>query len=87
MRQLCMARSDLLWNVCNVSICFFLFFYEDIYKDKHLFDLSNYPCNDKQFDSTNKKVPGVFKDETSKVPIKSFVGLEVKCIHLLKKNK
>ena len=42
--------------------------YEDIYKDKHLFDLSNYPSND--FDSTNKKIPGVFKDETSKVPIK-----------------
>ena len=52
--------------------------YEDIYKDKHLFDLSNYPSNDKYFDSTNKKIPGVFKDETSKVPIKSFVGLRSK---------
>ena len=63
MRQLCMARSDLLRNVCNVSN----FFYEDIYKDKHLFDLSNYPSNEKHFDSTNKKVPGVLKDETSTI--------------------
>ncbi|KAK3106807.1 hypothetical protein FSP39_000183 [Pinctada imbricata] len=52
--------------------------YEDIFKDKQLFDLSNYPPNDKHFDSTNKKVPGVFKDETGKVPIKSFVGLRSK---------
>ena len=27
--------------------------YEDIYKEKHLFDLSNYPSNDKHFESTN----------------------------------
>ena len=51
--------------------------YEDIYKEKHLFDLSNYPSNDKHFDST-KKIAEVFKDETSQVPIKSFAGLRRK---------
>ena len=36
--------------------------YEDFYKDKHLFDLSNYPKDSKFFDTVNEKVIGKMKD-------------------------
>ena len=36
--------------------------YEDFYKDKHLFDLSNYPKDSKFFDPVNEKVIGKMKD-------------------------
>ena len=37
--------------------------YEDFYKNKNLFDFSDYPHNSKFFDSVNKKVIGKMKDE------------------------
>ena len=35
--------------------------YEDFYKDKNLFDLSDYPQDSKFFDLVNKKVIGKIK--------------------------
>ena len=40
-------------------------FYEDIKKDKHLFDLSEYNKDSKMYNDENKKVIGKFKDECS----------------------
>ena len=36
--------------------------YENFYKEKYLFDLSNYPQDSKVFDSVNEKVIGKMKD-------------------------
>ena len=49
--------------------------YKDFWKDKHLFDNSEYSENSPFFDKTNKKVIGKFKDEAAGVPITEFVGL------------
>ena len=58
--------------------------YEEFFKHKHLFDLSNYPKDSKFFDKTNKKVIGIMKDESQGKIIDDFVGLKSK-IHS-KKN-
>ncbi|XP_033725181.1 DNA polymerase-like [Pecten maximus] len=52
--------------------------YDDIYRDRHLFDLSNYPVEHHCHDTRNKKIPGYFKDETGSEPIAEFVGLRAK---------
>ena len=53
-------------------------FLKIFYKDKHLFDLSNYPKDSKIFDPDDEKVIGKMKDE-SKGKIKDeFVGLKSK---------
>ena len=52
--------------------------YQDFWKDKHLFDNSDYPKDSPFFDSTNKKVIGKFKDEKAGTPIVGFVGLKSK---------
>ena len=52
--------------------------YQDFWKDKHLFDNSDYPKDSPFFDSTNKKVIGKFKDEKAGTPIVGFVGLKPK---------
>jgi hypothetical protein len=52
--------------------------YEDMKKDKHLYDFSDYPLNHPLYDVTNKKVIGKFKDETSSKIITEFVGLRAK---------
>ena len=53
-------------------------FLKIFYKDKHLFDLSNYPKDSKIFDLEDEKVIGKMKDE-SKGKIKDeFVGLKSK---------
>ena len=56
--------------------------YEDIFENKHLFDLSNYPPNSEYFSAENKKVLGRMKDEMAGIPIKSFVGLRPKMYHV-----
>lgn len=53
-------------------------FYQDMYNNKELYDFSEYPMNSKFYDTSNKKVIGKFKDETSLVPIVEFVGLRSK---------
>ncbi|XP_021373260.1 uncharacterized protein LOC110463193 [Mizuhopecten yessoensis] len=52
--------------------------YDDMYRDRHLFDLSNYPIDHRCQDTRNKKIPGYFKDETGSEPIAEFVGLRAK---------
>ena len=52
--------------------------YDDMKQDKHLYDFGSYPANHPLFDTTNNKVIGKFKDETSGIPIIEFVGLAPK---------
>ena len=52
--------------------------YEEFFKHKHLFDVSNYPKCSKFFDETNKKVIGKMKDESEGKIIDEFVGLKSK---------
>ena len=61
--------------------------YQDFWKDKHLFDNSDYPKNSSFFDDTNKKVIGKFKDEAAGIPIVEFVGLRSKMYSYMKDNK
>ena len=46
-----------------------------LYKDKELFDFSNYPKDSKYYNNANNLVVGKMKNETSGTPIKDFVGL------------
>ena len=59
-------------------------FYEEFYKQKDLFDFSNYSKDSKYFNETNKKVIGKIKDEFGGVIIIEFVRLKSK-IYLIKK--
>jgi hypothetical protein len=52
-----------------------------------LFDLSNYPQDPPVYDTTNKKKPGFFKDETGGCTIKEFVGLRSKMYSLTSMNE
>ena len=61
--------------------------YQDFWKDKHLFDNSDYPKNSLFFDDTNKKVIGKFKDEAAGIPIIEFVGLRSKMYSYIKDNE
>lgn len=51
--------------------------FETIWENREKFDLSDYPA-DFYHDSSNNKVVGKFKDETSSKPITEFVGLRPK---------
>ena len=61
--------------------------YQDFWKDKHLFDNSDYPKDNLFFDNSNKKVIGKFKDEAAGLPIVEFVGLRSKMYSYLKENE
>ena len=61
--------------------------YQDFWKDKHLFDNSDYPKNSPFFDNSNKKVIGKFKDEAAGIPIVEFVGLRSKMYSYMKDNE
>ena len=52
--------------------------YEKIFKQKYLFDLSNYPKNSKFFDPVNEKVIGKMKDVSQGKMNDEFVGLKSK---------
>ena len=58
--------------------------YEEFFKWKDLFDLSNYSKDSNFFDGTNKKVIGKMKDELDGVIVIEFVGLKSK-MHSMKK--
>ena len=47
-------------------------------EDKNLYDFSNYPVNHPNYDITNKKVLGKFKDELNSLIITEFIGLKPK---------
>ena len=57
--------------------------FEDFYKDKHLFDLSNYPKDSKFFNPVNEKAVGKNKDEHKGKPIRKFVGIKSKIHRIL----
>ena len=53
-------------------------FYEIMYQNKELFDLSNFPENSQYFCNDNKKVPGKMKDEYGGTAIYKYIGLKPK---------
>ena len=57
--------------------------YDDFYKDKNMFDLSNYPLHSKFFDPVNKNVIGKMKNEFKGRIISEFVGLSSKMYSLI----
>ena len=61
--------------------------YQDFWKDKKMFDNSDYPENSPFYDKTNKKVTGKFKDEAAGIPITEFIGLRSKMYSYEKDNK
>lgn len=54
--------------------------YKDFYKDKKLFDYSNYPKDSKSYNNSNDLLVGKMKDKTCAMPVKWFVGLKSKRI-------
>ena len=52
--------------------------YKDMLENKILYDFRNYPINHPNYDITNKKVLGKFKDELNSLIITEFIGLKPK---------
>ena len=52
--------------------------HEDFYKDKNLFDFSNYPLRSKFFDPVNKKVMGKIENEFKGKISSEFIELKSK---------
>ena len=61
--------------------------YQDFWKDKHLFDNSDYSKDSPFHNNVNKKVIGKFKDEAAGMPIVEFVGLRSKMYSYIKDNE
>jgi hypothetical protein len=57
--------------------------YRDLYNMRHLHDLSEYSVNSPYFDSSNVKVPGMFKDEKPGEVISEIVALKPKMYSIL----
>ena len=57
--------------------------YKDFYKDKNLFDFSDYPLHSKFFDPVNKKLISKMKDAFKRKIIIEFVGLKSKMYSLI----
>ena len=60
--------------------------YKHFWKDKEMFDNSDYPEDNPYHFNDNKKVIGKFKNEASGVPIVEFVGLKSKTYSYVKDN-
>ena len=70
------------------SLCYIIEtddFYKDMYANKGMYDLSNFPKDSEFYDESNKKVLGKFKDEimdidanVDKIPASEFVGIRPK---------
>ena len=52
--------------------------YKDMFENKNLYDFSEYPKDHPNYDITNKKVLGKFKDEMKSLVITEFIGLKPK---------
>ena len=61
--------------------------YLDFWKDKHLFDNSDYPQESIYYSNKNKKVIGKFRDEAAGIPITEFIGLRSKMYSYIKDKK
>ena len=73
-------RAKLLFTDTD-SLCYVIEtddVYEDLFRDRELFDNSNYKEDSKFYFDENKKVIGKFKDETAGEPITGFAGLKSK---------
>ena len=57
--------------------------YEECFKDRELFDFSEYPVDSNNHDITNKKVLGEMKDEFKAQIISEFIGLKSKMYSLI----
>ena len=64
--------NSLTYEIKSEDVC------EEFFKQKHLFDFSNYPKDSKLFDLTNKNVIGKMKDKFEGKIIDEFVGLKSK---------
>ena len=78
----------------NISLCFtdtdsLLYeistndFYDDMLEYKIDYDCSDYPYEHSNYDTSNKKVLGKFKDELNGISLEIFIGLRPKCYSLL----
>ena len=61
-------------------------FFDDMIKDKYLYDMSDFPEDHKYHDNTNKKVIGKFKLETLYMIATQFVGFKSKMYSVLIPN-
>ena len=52
--------------------------YQDMWNDKHLYDLSDYPTDSNFYEDTNKKVVGKMKDEVPSGIVAEVVALKPK---------
>ena len=88
---------DFFKKVCpNVELIYmdtdsFIFHTESIFDEirlnnKEYFDLSDYPKNSNMYDSTNKKVPGIMKNEKPLYKIKQVYALKSKSYNILMDN-
>ena len=57
--------------------------YQDMKKDQHLYDTSNYSKDHFLFSEVNKKVIGKFKDETGGLPIVEWIQLRAKMYSMM----
>ena len=64
--------NSLTYEIKSEDVC------EEFFKQKHLFDFSNYPKDSKLFDLTNKNVIGKLKDKFEGKIVDEFVGLKSK---------
>ena len=72
--------TDMDSLVCEIET---KYVYEDFYRDKNVFNFSDYPQDPKFFDLVNKKVIGTMKDEYKGKIICEFVGLKSKMNSLI----
>ena len=77
-------RAKLLFTDTD-SLCYHIKtdnFYEDMYAQRDLYDLSNFAKDNPYKDDTNKKVLGKFKDECEGKSPSEFIGLRPKMYSL-----
>lgn len=80
LKQIDRKNIDLLMTDTD-SLCYHIKnedIYEIMHKNKHEFDLSNFPENHFIYNSTNEKIIGKMKDESPEKVITEFVGLRSK---------
>ena len=76
--KLCFTDTDsLTYHIKTDDI------YNDMKKESHLYDFSEYPNDHPNYDPINKKVIGKFKDETNSKSILEFLGLRSKMYSIL----
>ena len=82
--QLSMVRRRGYYSLTD-SLCYKVEvadIYQEIFKDKHRFDTSNFEKHHFLYDNTNKKVSGKMKDECGGAVVEEFVGLRPKIYSL-----